>query len=136
MRIIVCLDDRNGTGFCGRRHSTDRILRARAVELAGDEPLWMSPYSAGQFQDLPDRIRAEEDFTKDRKPEDWCFVDALKDLPPWENIHTLVIFRWNRHYPSDAKFPMEALNAWGTLTRREDFPGYSHECITQEVYQP
>ena len=136
MRIIVCLDDRNGMSFCGRRHSTDRILRARAVELAGEEPLWMNPYSAGQFQDLPNRVRVAEDFTKDRKPEDWCFVESLRDLPSWENIHMLVIFRWNRHYPSDMKFPMEALNAWGTLIHREDFPGYSHECITQEVYQP
>ena len=135
MHIIVCLDDRNGMGFYGRRHSTDRFLRARALELAGEGVLWMSPYSAGQFQDQPDRIRGEEGFTKDRKPEDWCFVEDMKDLPSWENIHTLVVFRWNRHYPSDMKFPMEDLTARGTLICREDFPGYSHECITQEVYQ-
>ena len=46
----------------------------------------------------------------------------------------LIIFRWDKVYPSDTKFPMEdVLNSF-TLECVENFPGYSHDVICQEVY--
>ena len=52
-------------------------------------------------------------------------------LPKMEQ---LIVYRWNRHYPSDASFPI-ALEApaWQCCEMTE-FRGYSHEKITKEVY--
>ncbi len=133
MKIIVCLDERNGMLFAGRRQSMDRILRQEALALAGSEPLWMNGYSAGQFGD-EGNIRVEEDFLR-KAPEDaWCFVENT-DLTPWlEKISQVAVYRWNRHYPSTTWFPMDYfVNKW-QLTGRREFAGSSHERITEEVY--
>ena len=49
MILAVCIDDRNGMLFNGRRQSQDRVLREDLVREAGGGPLWMSAYSARQF---------------------------------------------------------------------------------------
>ena len=43
-----------------------------------------------------------------------------------------MLYRWNRRYPSDLKFdlPLEGF----TLRQRQEFAGYSHPKITEEVY--
>ena len=65
----------------------------------------------------------------------WCFVET-QDLSAWaEQIHEIVIYRWNRHYPSDLKFPEHLFASRWQLESRCEFSGYSHETITQEVYR-
>lgn len=46
----------------------------------------------------------------------------------------LVLYRWNRSYPGDVTFPWP-LTGW-KLVETADFPGTSHEKITEEVYRP
>ena len=47
-------------------------------------------------------------------------------------IESVILYKWNRRYPSDTKFDLD-LNGW-TLISTTDFPGSSHEKITEEVY--
>ena len=49
MIAIVCLDDRDGMGFNGRRQSRDVRLREKVLEMAAGRRLWMAPCSADQF---------------------------------------------------------------------------------------
>ena len=134
MKIIVCLDDRNGMLFAGRRQSMDRVLRQQALALAGEQPLWMNGYSAGQFG-AEVKIRVDEAFL-DHAPEDaWCFVENTDVLPYLNQVKTVVIFRWNRVYPRDTYFPMNELTARWKLVETFAFPGSSHERITQERYE-
>ena len=53
MRLIVCVEDRMGMLFHARRLSRDREATRRIVQLAGQGPLWVSPYSQGLFQECP-----------------------------------------------------------------------------------
>mgnify|MGYP003318242541 CR=1 FL=1 len=133
MEVIVCLDDKNAMSFNNRRQSTDRVVRDRILALANGRKLWMSPYSAGQFsQDLP--ICADEDFAAKVGRADVCFVEDAAMLSKLKDIQRIIVLRWNRVYPADTYFPIQDFaNRW-TLVEKEEFAGYSHKTITQEVY--
>ena len=62
MLLIVCVDDNMGMAFNHRRQSQDRLLRRRLLERVGVSKLWMSPYTARQFDALPENVRVSETF--------------------------------------------------------------------------
>lgn len=134
MNIAVCLDDKNGMLFCGRRQSKDRYLRQQLLQLAQPDALWMNSFSAKQFEE-GDAIGVAEDFLEHAPQGSWCFVENTDVLPYKEKIERIAIYRWNRLYPSDVKFPVEALCDGWQLVSTRTFPGYSHEEITEEIYQ-
>ena len=120
--------------FCGRRQSKDQYLRRELLQLAQPSGLWMNSFSAKQFEE-GDRIQVSEDFLERTSRGQWCFVENTDILPYKEKIEYIAIYRWNRHYPSDMKFPMEAFcNTWQLVSTRS-FPGHSHDEITEEIYQ-
>lgn len=132
MKIVVCLDEENGMLFNGRRQSQDRALRADLLESVGDAPLWMNGYSARQFADASDRLQVDDAFLQNAGSGAWCFVEEA--LPPeiWPAVESVTVYRWHRRYPADVTFSFPD-NAW-SLQESRDFPGYSHERITKEVY--
>ena len=134
MRIIVCLDDKNGMLFGTRRQSKDRSLRQDILEMTKNAGLWMNAYSAGQFTEEAPQIRVSEDFLEEAGPGDWCFVENVPVKCLTDRVEQVVIYRWNRVYPATARFPVELFSDRWKLAERRDFPGYSHETITKEVY--
>lgn len=136
MTLITCIDDRGGQAFHRRRLSRDRVLCERILELAGTGHLRLSPYSAPLFRDLSHTAALlEEDCLERAAGEDFCFIER-EDPGPWLNrADKLVLFRWNRTYPFDLRFPLEELDRHWVLTGRADFPGSSHEKITEEWYE-
>lgn len=134
MNVIVCLDDKNGMMFNRRRQSRDRAVRARIAALTAGQVLRMAPCSAEQFGEEIPGVRVGDDFLENTGPGEYCFVENAP-LAPWtEQIERLIVFRWNRVYPADVRLDLELPGAWH-LARTEDFPGYSHEKITMEVYE-
>lgn len=131
MKLIVCIDDKNGMAFNHRRQSRDRNLIDRIMQLTVDSNLYIAPYSKMLFD--PARVIIKPDPLSNAGPNDFCFVE-LEDLTDYEsNVHELILFHWNRVYPADLYFPFH-LNQW-TLIQSEDFQGNSHEKITMEVYR-
>ena len=65
--------------------------------------------------------------------DDTCFVEDLAFTEYLPLVSSITIYRWNRHYPSDVKFPQQLLDEWKWI-QSTDFPGNSHEKITQERY--
>ena len=130
MTLIVCLDDRNGMMFNKRRQSQDSVLRARIVNASGENKLWMSPYSAKQFEDDA-QIEVDENYQKRAGKNDICFVE---DMPiSLRRVDRIIIYRWNRHYPADLYFDYDMSGY--TLVRSDEFVGSSHERITKEVWR-
>lgn len=134
MKLMVCVDDDGGMSFFGRRQSMDRKLRLRALALAGEEGLWMSPYSREQFTEEHPWVKVDPDFPHNVPDHGWCFLEITDPVPLLDRAQTLALFRWNRRYPSDRKFPLSLLDERWRRVCLEDFPGYSHEIITLEVY--
>lgn len=130
MKIIVCLDERNGMLFAGRRQSKDAELRRRVLDLVGDGILWMNAYTAGQFEEHSS-IFCDEAFLEKAAAEDHCFVENTDITPYIHKVDAVIVYRWNRHYPADVTFPIA--DKWQMISR-EDFPGSSHELITEERY--
>lgn len=131
LRLIVCLDDKNGMAFNHRRQSRDRVVIAKIEELVKGSTLYSSPYSAKLFP--PGDFEPSEDYLSRAGADDFCFVE-LEDVTPYEQqIKEITVFRWNRVYPADLYFPTD-LTQW-SLERTVEFPGHSHEKITLEAYR-
>lgn len=130
MRVIVCLDDNNGMTFNHRRQSSDAVLTRRIADLVADSTLWVSPYSAKLFADYP--VCVADDFLEQARAGDYCFVEDADVIPYMDRIEKLILYRWNRRYPSDRKFPV--LGSQWRLVATKEFEGKSHPVITEEVY--
>lgn len=128
MRIAVCLDDRDGLLFNRRRLSRDRAQQEDLLTLCGGQALWLAPYSAPLFDWAGERVRADEGFLEKAVPGQFCFVEDRASLP--EGVEELVVYRWNRVYPSDVRIDLSGF----TLAEETEFPGVSHERITRQRY--
>ncbi len=132
MVLFACVDDRNGMLFGGRRQSKDRVVRARILEVCGDNTLWMSSYSASQFES-DKRIVADDAYAAQVGVNDACFIED-GDWPATD-ASTIVLYHWNRCYPADKHFPFDPLHYGYTLVSSIDFEGFSHETITEKRYE-
>lgn len=131
MNIIICLDDKNGILFNHRRQSRDQAVCHRVLELTKDSALWMNGYSAKLFP--ADKVRVDEDFLQVASSGEYCFVESAEFLEYGEKIERVIVYRWNKVYPSNVKID-SAFFSDKQLVERTDFVGNSHEKITQEVY--
>ena len=131
MNLIICIDDAGGMMFNRRRQSQDRVLRARLLEIANGAKLWVTPYTARQFEDGAPLCVSDTPWA-DAAEGDYYFAEDGEI--PTECAEKVYLYRWNRLYPSDRKFTVD-LSALGFVQKSsEDFVGYSHECITEEIY--
>ena len=133
MTVIVCVDDDNGMMFNHRRQSQDKLLRERVISHLKGNSLWMNIYSAEQFSDYADSITVDDAFLQKAAPDDYCFVEDQNLTSYLPNINRVILYKWNRSYPSDLKFELP-LSGW-TLLSSIEFPGSSHEKITEEIYE-
>lgn len=131
MHLILCVDDRDGLSFCGRRLSRDSRVSEHILTLTQGHNLWMHPYSAKLFPGAS--ILTDEDFQHKAEQGDYCFLEITPLLEKYENLESVTLYYWNRAYPATAKFDRGIL-APMRLTHTEDFHGNSHETITLERY--
>ena len=129
MTIYLCLDDRKGLQFNKRRLSRDAaVLEDLRRELPGT--LTIEAFSekliagAGIPCTVAEEIPADAHF--------FCESKKAEGLLPL--AEKLVIYWWNRHYPSDLRWEAEPAEFGFVLSETLDFPGKSHETITKEVY--
>ncbi len=135
MRVILCVDDRDGMMFNERRLSRDGAVAADIVSLCKGHRLLMNEFSRKMFEKygFSDVICAE-DFLNDAEEGDYCFVEDHSLKPVKEKLEQVVIYRWNRSYPADFYFERDIIEGWNQKETME-FPGSSHEKITREIYE-
>ena len=128
MTLYICLDDRSGLQFNKRRQSRDSaVLEDIRSQLTGN--LLIEPFS--------EKLIREESIPYVLPPEtaEDFFAEDIPSDEILETVKKLVIYRWNRHYPSDIRWEPD-LSAMGfALQETTEFPGTSHEKITREVYE-
>ena len=134
MILALCVDDKGGMAFGGRRQSMDRVLRADLLAAAGDRPLRMNPYTARQFDPLPPNAVVGEDFLQAAGEEDLCFTEFPPLAPYLKDTKGIILYRWNRVYPADARLDFDPVSAGFVLRSTVEFPGHSHKLLTKEVY--
>lgn len=136
MILIFTLDDNNGTRMVGKRQSKDRTVADKIIEFANGKPIYMSVKSVSFFKDLTfldkeTKFIMVDDFNN--LPDDAiCFAEEVVSDEILNKSEKLVVYRWNRIYPS---LSQDRLNLNGyTKTIIEEFTGYSHDKITVEIY--
>ena len=126
MKLIVCLDDKNGMMFNKRRQSRDRVLIENVLELCKGEKLYTNEYSSKLFPE-----NSVEVFDSiENVGNEYCFAENFTVNE--ENIEEIIVYKWNRLYPADTYFNID-LAGWN-LTETVDFEGSSHEKITRGIY--
>lgn len=116
--------------FGGRRQSRDAALISRIVSLCGGSRLWVGAYSAPLFEN--GSVTVDDDFLRKAGGGDYCFIENVSAAEHESETEKIVLFKWNRKYPSDFFFDID-LTKWKKESAR-DFPGSSHDKITEEVY--
>lgn len=134
MKIIVCLDDRDGMMFNRRRQSQDRVLREDVLTLTGKSRLYMNEYSRRQFTEAARNIVVDDAFLFLAGDGDYCFVEDVDVSDFIDVIDTVIVYRWGRVYPSDMRFPTSAFRGRWRLLSQSEFAGSSHKKITREIY--
>ena len=132
MKLIVCLDERKGMMFNNRRQSRDRVLIDNMIEMIGDDKLYIAPYSESLFENKEIKLKVKKNPLK-AADENWCFIENLPVAEYKDEIETVIIYHWNRHYPGDFFFDLE-LDSY-TLESSEELVGSSHEKITKEIWK-
>lgn len=117
--------------FNNRRQSRDRAVAADIIRLVDGEKLFMNEYSSGFFSEKTANMLIDEDFLS-REDKGFYFVEnnSLKNFA--KKINKVIVYRWNRVYPSNLKLELP-INQW-KKTIDAEFAGNSHDKITREVY--
>ena len=128
MVLIVCLDLNNGMYFNNRRQSRDREVIKDIAFITKNNNLIMTEYSHKLFENECENIVITDDFEGQYLENDFCFVEN-EDVQ-LEIIKKIIVYRWDKVYPSDYCLNLEGYHLTSTL----EFKGYSHEKIVKEVY--
>ena len=132
MKLIVCVDDCGGVLFNRRRVSSDRLVITDIMAYVGESRLLASEYSVKLFP-ISEKIFLLTDFSA-AASDDYVFLEDLLPQCGLEQVSEVVLYHWNRLYPSDVRFPVDEIRKLGKLKSIVDFKGNSHEKITREVY--
>ena len=134
MNICAIIDERGGMSFFGKRQSRDKLLVERLLSHTEYKKIYISPYSEPLFSEYQDeRVCVTESFPSDEE-DALCFFE-LDDISKFdERISSILLYKWNRHYPSDKHFPYDPNERGYTLLSSADFKGSSHDNITEEIW--
>lgn len=134
MILAVCIEERGGVLFNGRRLSRDWEQQENLLALCPGR-LWMTPASSALFVGRESRIAVDADCLNKAGEGEFCFWEAPWPEQAADRVEGVVLYRWNRAYPSDVKFPMDWESRGFVLMERTEFAGTSHERITREQYR-
>ena len=133
MIIIVCIDDKFGVMFDGKRQSRDRGLIDDLMTLAKGRRVVISTYSAPLFEGR--EVSINEKTFDVAEEGDFVFIEDGKLLRHLDKIDEIVMYKWNRTYPRDALLDLIPEEHGFKLIDSCDFVGSSHKKITREVYR-
>lgn len=135
MKLIVCVDDRMGVMFNKRRQSKDAKVREDILSMLEEgKKLLVSPYTAKQFlEEEQEKLYVSETFLSEATEEDICFIEDGDVSELEDKIEHIILYRWNRHYPSDKYFTLDLSNY--DLVSSIDFVGNSHPEMLKEEYR-
>ncbi len=125
MKLIFCIEEKNGYLFFGKRQSKDSALIKWLCNYVGDAGLYASAYSTPLFNGF--------DVLREKTDDGYYFVEN-EDYPK-NDITELVLCRWNRSYPADRFLDLDPKKLGLSISKTCDIVGTSHDKITIEIYK-
>ncbi len=136
MKLIICLDKKNGLAFNKRRQTRDKEQRKHMYNLVANSCIRINPYSFDLLSSEIDaaQIIASEDYLDAAGEDDFVFAEIDDAGAYADKIDVLYAYKWNRMYLSDIRFDAKIFDCF-TCVRKEKIKGSSHEKITFEEYR-
>ena len=134
MTVFICTDDRGGMMFNKRRQSRDKQVIEDAVRTADDGVIYISAYSEPLFAESEASVIAVTNPLDSAGDDGYAFIEDLHLGKYADKITRLVVYRWNRLYPSDFSLDVKPSEIGLKLKNKRDFTGTSHDKITREEY--
>ena len=131
MKVIVCIDEKNGMLFNNRRQSRDSKVIENILEMTKNSKLYITSFSKNLFIDK--NVNIEDNFLEKVGKEEYIFLENIDISKIQNNITELIVFNWNRHYPADT-FLEISLEKFKVISK-EEFVGSSHDKITKTIYR-
>ena len=133
MNLIICIDNKNGIMFNGRRQSRDRAVCEDILNMTGEHHLYTSEYSFALFEKYDDsRVICSGSPVLSAGEGDYCFAEDMDMSEAAAKADALVIYCWNKAYPADRYFDVDM--ELFRLVSETEFKGSSHEKITKRMY--
>ena len=133
MTVYICIDKRGGMLFNNRRQSRDSAV-IDDILASAEGKLFISDFSKKLLFDKKG-IKCKKNPLEDSRAGDHVFCENLPLKDCVDKIGRLVIYNWNRLYPSDVKLDIDPTACSFILKSRTEFVGTSHEKITKEIYE-
>jgi hypothetical protein len=134
LTVAVTVDDKMGVSFNKRRQSRDKILIEDLCKST-EGIIYVTSYSAPLFEGFTDRIMIVDNPISECPDGGLCFLELTAITEHIDNISKLIIYRWNRLYPSDKNLGVDIGKSKLNFISDYDFVGKSHDKITKEIYQ-
>ncbi len=134
MTVIFFLDDNKGMLFNNRRLSRDTVaLEDIGTYLRGELHIteFSEKYISGSG--LPYKVVSQLEINE--YPEAYYLVENFSVKEVIDKIDRVIIYWWNRAYPSDMQIDFEPTDYGFTLKSQIEFEGKSHEKITREIFE-
>lgn len=134
MTVCFCIDDGMGISFNSRRQSKDKELIARLSAQADGKRILIKEYSARLFEGTGADACVCGGF-ECAGENDLVFVECEDPTRYMERAERVIIYHWNRSYPSDTVLTATPDKLGFELCGTYDFEGSSHERITEEIWK-
>ncbi len=119
--------------FNKRRQSRDRVVTEDIIKSAEGGRLVIAPFSAKLFPEGT-ALTVLDNPLAEGEDSDTVFLE-YGGLSGYEKrVTSMIIYRWNKLYPSDTKIDITPDMLGLKRISTEELPGYSHEKITKEIY--
>lgn len=136
MKAIICVEDNGGICFHSRRVSQDVHQREDVCARYGKEGLLMKASTAELY-------KTQESVSCTIVPSwahacslsGWCVFEDREVSAYEKELEEVVIYRWNRRYPSDEKLRLTLKAPLWRCVKRYEFAGKSHPRISVEHYR-
>ena len=132
--VAITVDDKMGIAFNKRRQSRDKRLIDDLCAKT-DKVIYIAPYSELLFEEHTDRVKVVADPLAECPDGGICFVEMTHLLDYVDDISKLIIYHWNRLYPSDKKLDIDLRFSGFKMTAKYEFAGNSHDKITKGIYE-
>ena len=134
VKVIVCLDNNKGMLFNNRRQSRDsKVFEDISSYLQGE--LLIDKFSEKLIASskIPYKI-FEKGVTK-CEANSILFIENQKIEDLLSQISQVIVYWWNRDYPSDFIFDVDLKAKGFKSVSISEFEGSSHEKITREIFE-
>ncbi len=130
--VAICLDNKGGMTFLGKRQSRDRVLIEDLVKSTDGE-IYISDFSSVLFAPYGGRYRVVDNPLTDTPDGAVSFIENLPLSEALPHIDRIIMYKWNRVYPSDKKIDIR-FDDFKVISESE-FVGSSHGKISKVILE-